>query len=275
MPTDQGTLRTTSVEALLADYAGILDELLHRGVIRSTNQPLGDYAEYLVAAALGLALAGNSTSGFDAIGPDGVRYQVKSRRLTAKNTSRQLGFMRGMDAQDDPFDVLVGILFGADFRVERAALVPIAVVRTRAVWVKHVNAWRMMLTDAVWEIPGVSDITDAIRAAATRPVGHPIETEPVPPRAPAVTTVEAPAHVRGSSQREFMRFLYLESGYDRDRTIERYAAAEGQGLVSRGRNRSGMSAEAYARALFADGTAKGWLALHDAYRHGMAPTGRG
>jgi hypothetical protein len=275
MLNDQGTLRSTSVEALLAGYAAILDELLTRGVIRSTNQPLGDYAEHLVAAALGLSLAGNSTSGFDAIGPDGMRYQVKSRRLTARNTSRQLGFMRGMDGQDDPFDVLIGILFGADFRVERAALVPIAVVRTRAVWVKHVNAWRMMLTDAVWDIPGVSDITDAIREAATRPAGHPIQLEPTHPRLPAVATVEVPAHIRGSSQREFMRFLYLESGYDRDHTIERYAAAEDQGLVARGRNRSGMSAEAYARALFADGTAKGWLAPHDAHRHAMAPTGRG
>jgi hypothetical protein len=275
MLNDQVTLRATSVETLLAGYAAILDELLDRGVIRSTNQPLGDYAEHLVAAALGLTLAGNSTSGFDAVGTDGVRYQVKSRRLTARNTSRQLGFMRGLDAPEDPFDALVGILFGADFRVERAALVPIAVVRARAVRVDHVNAWRMMLTDAVWATPGVADLTDAIRAAATRPAVRSIGAEPAHPRPVEVAAIEVPAHVRGTSQREFMRWLYMASGHDRDRTIERYAAAEGQGLVARDHNRSGMSAEAYARALFADGAAKGWLATRDAHRHGTPPSRRG
>ncbi|MDQ3408201.1 MAG: hypothetical protein M3472_08640 [Chloroflexota bacterium] len=34
-----------------------------------------------------------------------MRYQVKARRLTARNRSRQLGFIRGLDKEEDPFDL--------------------------------------------------------------------------------------------------------------------------------------------------------------------------
>ena len=54
--------------------------------------------------------------------------------------------------------------------MSRAALVPVAVVRARASRQEHVNAWRLMLTDAVWLLPGVEDVTDQVRAAA---VGEP------------------------------------------------------------------------------------------------------
>ena len=66
--------------------ARIVDELLSQGVVRSTNNPVADYSEYLTARAFGLTLVASSS-----IGEDDVRYQVKARRLTARNTSRQLG----------------------------------------------------------------------------------------------------------------------------------------------------------------------------------------
>lgn len=60
-------------------------------------------------------------------------------------------------------------------------------------------------------------------------------------------------------QRECMRNLYHKCGGDEERTVHEYAAAERRGDVKRRRNKSGMSAEAYARALLADGKRKGWL----------------
>jgi hypothetical protein len=69
----------------------MVDELLSQGVVRSTNNPVADYSEYLTARAFGLTLVASSSIGYDAIGEDDVRYQVKARRLTARNTSRQLG----------------------------------------------------------------------------------------------------------------------------------------------------------------------------------------
>ena len=169
-------LSAESAPALLALYAAIVEELHGRGVVRSTNNPVGDYAEHLTARAFGLSLAGNSSIGYDAVSEDGIRYQVKSRRLTPRNPSRQLSAIRGLEPGADPFDFLVGILFTADFVVLRAALVPVAVVRQLAVRNDYVNAWRLMLRDSVWAVPGVGDVTDRIREAA--------EAAPLPRPAP-------------------------------------------------------------------------------------------
>jgi hypothetical protein len=48
-------------------------------------------------------------------------------------------------------------------------------------------------------------------------------------------------------------------GADVDRVIKEYAAAEVRGEVRRISNQSGMTAESYARALYADGAKKGWF----------------
>jgi hypothetical protein len=173
-------LRSAKPEDLLALFARIVDELLSQGVVRSTNNPVADYSEYLTARAFGLTLVANSSIGFDAIGDDDVRYQVKARRLTARNGSRQLGFIRGLETDEDPFDVLVGILFNADFTVLRAATVPIEVVRARVARIDYVNAWRLVLTDAVWSVPGVEDVTDRIRAAASAPAAAPALVQSAP-----------------------------------------------------------------------------------------------
>jgi len=159
-------LSAESAPSLLALYSAVVEELHGRGVVRSTNNPVGDYAEYLTARAFGLSLAGNSSIGYDAVSDNGIRYQVKSRRLTPRNSSRQLSAIRGLEPEADPFDFLVGILFTADFEVLRAALVPVAVVRELAVRNDYVNAWRLILRDSVWAVPGVEDVTERIRAAA-------------------------------------------------------------------------------------------------------------
>ena len=173
---------------LLALYARILDGLLARGVVRSTNNPVADYSEYLTARALNLRLVANANIGFDAISEDDVRYQVKARRLTARNGSRQLGFIRGLDLPDDPFDFLVGILFESDFRVHRAAVIPMEIVRARAARVDYVNGWRFILADGVWALPGVEDVTQMIRDAAEQPVAAPPVIKSVAPVVSAETT---------------------------------------------------------------------------------------
>jgi hypothetical protein len=152
---------------LLSLYGEILTELRERGVVRSENSPVGDVAEYLAGRALGLKLETNSSIGYDCTDAAGLRYQIKGRRLTRVSSPRQLGAIRGLaDGLPDPFDLLVGILFNGDMSVRRAALIPIAVVRLRKSRQNHVNAWRLMLTETIWMVDGVVDITEAIRAAA-------------------------------------------------------------------------------------------------------------
>lgn len=125
---------------------------------------MADYAERLAAKALGLELMTRSTTGFDAKDSKGVRFEVKSRRPTLENRSTKVSFLRGLN--EDHFDFLVGILFEEDFSVRRACLMPIRVVREVATFRDYVNAWDFHLRDAVWEIPGVEDITEKVRVAA-------------------------------------------------------------------------------------------------------------
>jgi hypothetical protein len=112
-----------SVRQLLEMHGQIMDELRDRKVVRTANAPGGDYAELLFANAFGWALAGNSASGHDAVDADGARYQIKSRRLSRPGASRQLSALRNLP--DKKFDVLAGVIFESDYRVRRAALVPL------------------------------------------------------------------------------------------------------------------------------------------------------
>jgi uncharacterized protein DUF6998 len=163
---DPDRLATRSTRDLLRLYGSVLTQLRARGIVRSENSPVGDYAEYLAARAFGLTLVVNSGIGYDGIDANGIKYQVKARRMTPWNKSRQLGAIRGLGTGADPFDQLVAILFEPEFGIQRAALMPIRVVRSMAKRHEYVNAWRFMLTDAIWKLPGVQDVTSWIVEAA-------------------------------------------------------------------------------------------------------------
>lgn len=154
------------VLALLARYGEIEATLRGAGVIRTANV-LGDYAEWLCVRAFCWRLADNSARAFDATDDAGRRFQIKARRISARNPSRQLSAIRNLDGAG--FDLLAGLLFRPDFRLLRAALVPRELVAAQAVHVGHVNAWRFMLSDAVFAARGVVDVTDRLRAAQTAP----------------------------------------------------------------------------------------------------------
>ena len=150
-----------SVPNLLQAYCGVLDELRRRNLIRSTNNPVADLAESIVAVALKLKLVNGSTAGHDATDEQGRRYEIKGRRITQFNKSRQLSFIRGMD--NERFDFLVGVLFKEDFSILRGCILPRPVVLKLARYVKHVNGWRLVLADSVWNEPSIQDLTEALQ----------------------------------------------------------------------------------------------------------------
>lgn len=150
-----------TVGELLRLHASVLDELRQREVVRSSNGPSGDYSELLFARAFGWTLEGNSSSGHDAIDQNGTRFQIKCRRVTARNPSRQLSALRNLPNR--PFDVLAAVLLDENFAVSRAALIPIQVVIDKATFTKHVNAHRFILRDSVWSIQDVKDVTEELK----------------------------------------------------------------------------------------------------------------
>lgn len=148
---------------LLALFTAVMDELRARGVVRSSNSPGADYAEALVAKALKLTLNTASTAGYDGTDLRGKKYEVKCRRSTAHNKSRQLSAIRGLERRH--FDFLVGVLFNADFTVQRVALIPYQVIKKHSTFVKTTNSWKFLLRDSVWSIRDVKDITELVKKA--------------------------------------------------------------------------------------------------------------
>lgn len=83
-----------SAPELLALHARVADALRERGITRSSNNPTGDLAEHLFCKAFGWQQENNSKAHFDAIAANGDKYQIKGRRITRHNNSRQLGAIR-------------------------------------------------------------------------------------------------------------------------------------------------------------------------------------
>jgi hypothetical protein len=157
-------LDSLSVPDLLRTYTRLLQELRRREIVRSSNAPAGDYSELLFYKAFGWERQANSASGFDAKGGDGARYQVKGRRVTRYNSSRELSAIRKL--KEKPFDFLAAVLFNEDFSISRAALIPISVVESESRYSAHVSAWRFLLKDSIWDMSGVRDVTADLKAAA-------------------------------------------------------------------------------------------------------------
>lgn len=152
-------LRTKSITELLALHVTIMEELRDREVLRSANNPTGDLAEYLFCAAFGWTQENNSAKAFDATGDNGIRYQIKGRRIHRRNGSRQLSAIRDLQG----FDTLAAVLFDDDYRIKRAALITAAVVSEHSKYTEHTNSHRFLLRDAIWDVPGVEDVTDRLR----------------------------------------------------------------------------------------------------------------
>lgn len=153
-----------SVRDLLKLHGAVLDELRRREVVRTSNSPVGDYAELLFATAFGWQLESSSAAGHDATDKDGLRYQVKSRRLTKANGSRQLSFLRRLP--EKKFDFLAAVLFDGACQVQRAIILPHEGLEARCRYSKHANGWLFRLEDSCWDMAGARDVTKEIRAAA-------------------------------------------------------------------------------------------------------------
>lgn len=145
---------------LLVDYSRIIIELCDRGVLRSVNNPVADYAEYLASKALGLTRASLSTKGHDAIDENGKRYEIKSRRLTRKSKPTRFSAIRKLE--EDHFDFLIAILFNENFTVNKAAIFPKDFVIKKSFWQKHVNAYILPIDNELWNSESGKDILSEI-----------------------------------------------------------------------------------------------------------------
>jgi hypothetical protein len=141
---------------LVALWAEAITELRRRGLTRSNNNPVADYAERIVAMTLGLQLAGKSSRGYDATDAAGTKYQIKSRRITAENSSRQLGAIRNLDQQE--FDYLIVIFFDHVLDILGIWRLPHSAVVRHAKYVPHTNSHRLVINARVLADPAVEKL---------------------------------------------------------------------------------------------------------------------
>ena len=69
-------LKEFTTSALFKYFADILDEIKQRNVVRTRNNPVADYAEWLIAQSFDLSLERNSRTGYDGRGNWGQASQL-------------------------------------------------------------------------------------------------------------------------------------------------------------------------------------------------------
>lgn len=150
-------LTTLSESALLQLHANVIEELHSRGVVRTGNNPIGDYTEWLVCDRLGLLLQPNSRASYDGIDSNACRYQIKGRRSKLSSGNVQLSVIRNLDHAG--FDYLIAVVFNSDYTIRFAAKIPHAIVSEIATYRKHVNGHVPIIREDILERLGVEDIT--------------------------------------------------------------------------------------------------------------------
>lgn len=125
-------LESLNESGLLKLYAELMEELRDRRLIRTSNNPVADYAEKVAVEKLKLHRAGKEEKGFDAQDISGKKYQIKGRRITRHNKSRQLGVIRYLD--EELFDFLIAVIFDENFSILEIWKIPLQYVKENAKW---------------------------------------------------------------------------------------------------------------------------------------------
>lgn len=111
------------VKTLLRDFADAIDNLKIGGVIRSRHI-VGDIGEYYACKTLDLEICSKlNERGFDAIGKDGIKFEVKTRRVyesgRRNSDSRRLNKLKGKSAE-----YLIVVALDRSFRCAGMWLIP-------------------------------------------------------------------------------------------------------------------------------------------------------
>ncbi len=156
----ENNLNQLNTLELLQLHGCILDELKQRNIIRTYNNPVGDYAEWLVAQKLDLELANCSKTGYDGISKNNIKYQIKARRNHTSNESRQLNVIRKFN--ENSFDFLIAVLFNKDFTIKEAYKLAHDTIPKYAKYSNHQNGYLPILPRNIASDPDVEDISNML-----------------------------------------------------------------------------------------------------------------
>ena len=133
-----------------------MDELRRRKLTRTNNNPVADYAEKIVCDKFHFIQANKEAKGYDAKDQQGNKYQIKGRRITRHNKSKQLGVIRNLD--EHLFDFLIAALFDESFIVQEIWKIPNTVVKKFAKVSEHQYGHILHLRGDILSEPNVEKI---------------------------------------------------------------------------------------------------------------------
>jgi hypothetical protein len=154
---------------LLQTFAAVIDELKRRGLVRTINNPVADYTEWLVTSKLKLTLLGNSKLGCDATSSDGTKYQIKGRRVSGLDKSIQLSALRNLPKR--LFDFLVAVIYERDFSIRHALRIPYEVVLEKSTYQTHTNSYLFHVRPSLLTDTRVEDIGHMLAGEQLSPSG--------------------------------------------------------------------------------------------------------
>ena len=138
------------IKELLNQHRAILSELEKLGVCSTSNNPLGDFAEWVACQEFELQRMPNSTKGYDAVCKvTGERYQIKSRTYETNRTSYPLGAIRNLESKH--FDYLIVLLINPTFDITYTLVIPHKDIATIGKYKEHTNAHIVTLNQQLIE----------------------------------------------------------------------------------------------------------------------------
>ena len=142
------------IKKLIQTHGNVIEELVGLGVVKTRNNPIGDYTEWLVRRRMGLKEAPSNQKGFDAIDDTENRYQIKGRR--DERTSVQFSPVRDLEKRH--FDFLIAVAFKNNYSIRFAVMIPHGMMEKFAKYRRYVNGHLLILKDDDAKLPGVTDI---------------------------------------------------------------------------------------------------------------------
>ena len=151
---------------LLAMDRYIKEALMTLGVAKSKGNPVGEYAEYLVAEALGGERMPNAKEGHDLTLIDGTRIEVKGRVFEGSRVP--MTYIKASTIEQNTFDYLVYIVLSESMRLKYAMKISHANFQKIAKYAEPKNAppkWVFVAKKGLLDSVLVQDLTEIVREA--------------------------------------------------------------------------------------------------------------
>jgi len=133
------------------------------GVAKSKGNPVGEYAEYLVAKAFGGKRMPNAKEGHDITLEDGTKIEVKGRIFEGRRVP--LSDVKHSTIENKTFDFLVYVVFNENMTVKYAIKIPFDEFQHLASYCTPRNGppkWRFHAREELRNDPRVLNITEIL-----------------------------------------------------------------------------------------------------------------